>query len=143
MVLQMQGALVQLQQQATALQSQQQRGFTASARDVAGLQAQLSAVTQRQQQQLYTDEATASAAAAWSGSSSSLDSRSGAGAAGARKDEPQRQVAHGLLEVLRLSPAWVDWPLGSLQGLTSFLSKCCCIGRSCFMFLPRTAASQG
>ena len=98
MVLQMQGALVQLQQQAAALQSQQQRGFTASARDVAGLQAQLSAVAQRQQQQLYTDEATAAATAAAAvrtGSSSSPDSRSGAGAAGTRKDEPQRQVTHG------------------------------------------------
>ena len=107
MMLQMQGTLVQLQQQAAALQSQQQRGFTASARDVAGLQAQLSAVAQRQQQQLYTDEATAAAtaaAAARTGSSSSLDSRSGAGAMGARKDELQRQVSHGPSSILLHGP---------------------------------------
>ena len=109
-VLQVQASLVQLQQQAAALQSQQQRGFTASARDVAGLQSQLSAVTQRQQQQLYTDEATAAAtaaAAAGPGSSSTLDSRSGAGAAGARKDELQRPVTHGPF------------------------SRCCCMGHTC------------
>ena len=121
MVLQLQGALVHLQQQAAALQSQQQRGFTASARDVAGLQAQLSAVAQRQQQQLYTDEATTAAtatAAARTASSSSMDSRSGAGAAGTRKDELQRQVTHGPLCI------------------------CCCMGQSGFGSLPRTAASQ-